>query len=166
MHEERPVRGLRERRVLVADEPGEGTPRQLDQAQALPAGAGGDDAASVEVELGDGVVVVAAAHHVAAHALERDLARPDVDALHVVVALEQPPADERDEVLERRALVLEPHPVHEVLHRVRRDDHRVVALGVGRLEGSPAHDHAHLAGEQVVARDPVDRDRVLSVCVD
>ena len=68
-----------------------------------------------------------------------------------------------DEALERVALVLDAHRVEEVLHRVRGHDHRVVALGVGGLEGLAAHDHARLAREQAVARDPVDRDRILPV---
>ena len=75
--------------------------------EAVPAGARRDDARPVEVELGDGEVVVAAAHDVGAHELERHLLREDLHALHVVVAREQAPPDELDEALERVALVLE-----------------------------------------------------------
>ena len=157
--------GLRQRRVLVSDKAGERASRQLDQVETVPAGARRDDARAVEVELRDGEVVVAAAHDVAAHVLERHLLREDLHALHVVVAGEQAASDELDEALERVALVLESHRVHEVLHRVRGHDHGVVALGVGGLEGIAAHDHPRLAREQAVARDPVDRDRILPVGV-
>jgi hypothetical protein len=81
----------------------------------------------------------------------------------VLVAREQAAADELDEALERVALILDAHHLDEVLHGVRGDHHRVVALGVGGLERRAAHDHTRFAGEQGVPGGPVDRDRVLAV---
>ena len=53
-----------------------------------------------------------------------------------------------EEALQRRPVVLERAPQDHVLHRVGRDDVRVVALGVGGEEALAEHLHADLAGEQ------------------
>ena len=69
-----------------------------------------------------------------ASARERELDDSKADSLDVVVRGEEPAAEVLAERLQRVAAELERGDVDEVLHRVGRDDQRVVAGRVGRSE--------------------------------
>ena len=83
--------------------------------------------------------------------------------LHHRVGGQQPVAEVAEEALERVAVVAERLAQDVVLHRVGGDDGGVVALGVGRSEVVAEHLDVDLAGEHVVAREPVHRHPQLAV---
>ncbi len=139
---------LGKRRVVVAREPGERAARDLEQVNALPTGATIDHPFPAELELGDASVAVLPLEEDIASTLQRDLARREPDPLDVVVGVEEALAEEVQEPFERLAAVLERVRVHEVLHGVRRNHERVVALGVRRHEVLPEDVQRDVGGEE------------------
>ena len=109
------------------------------------------------------VVVARAREDLAGDPVEAQLAAAHAQRLHHRVGGDHALADVREEALQRGALVAGRLAQDEVLHRVGGDHVRVVALGVGGREVVAQHLDADLAGEHVVARDPVDGDAQLAV---
>ena len=85
-------------------------------------------------QLDDAAVVVEALEEDVAPARERELDDSEPDSLDVAVRVEEPAPEVLAERLQRVAAELERGDVDEVLHRVGRDDHRVVAGRVRRRE--------------------------------
>src|SRR6266508_3609251 len=126
MDEQRPVVRIRKRRVLVAQETPERVAAELDQVEALPPGAMIPDPVASDVQPGDSPIPLQLLVEDAAAPLEGRLAPLQRHPLDMFVAVEKAPTDEREELLQRGALELERAGVDEVLHRIRRDDLRVV----------------------------------------
>ena len=92
------------------------------------------DAVPVERELDHAAVVVETLEEDVASARERELDDSEPDSLDVVVRGEEPAPEVLAERFQRAGAELERGDVDEVLHRVGRDDHRVVAGRVRRSE--------------------------------
>ena len=175
MREQHPVRPLRKRRVGVARRRRRNAdPVDLDQLQADTAGAQVASATTPSCRAsrppawprrgrrgagGRAPGWARSRRRPRAHgwASKRSSSPTHAQPLHLRVRLQEPPPEEEQPALQRRAREGERLAVDEVLHRVRGDDVGVVAFGVGGRECLAHHLDVDLRGQQDVVRTAHER---------
>src|SRR5579871_425984 len=150
-HVQRPVFQIGKGGVFVANKSVERAPPEAQQTESVDSGARFDQPIRSHFEARKRTLWTGRGHGFFPRGAIRNLRRRDLQAFGVRIFREKLLSQEAAILLQPGALKVERFALDEVLHRVRRDQARVIAGRVGRPERVAIDQQRHVDGEHGVA---------------